>query len=911
MKFNELKIEKLDEVVMKPSRLAQMADKIDALIGIEYEMVVPVSGSVFDEPEMQPDYDDDPGTYDIRNIADFFNDGDFNSRNEIRRLEQDLQTDFLEWRDEQFYSRWDADQAEFIYDYVVENLSPEEIADILDLDLEKVDGFTKDQINQAVELIISNSEYSGYVESAQEAARENFDENADESEWLDDRGWNNMSDIANNFSITWPHWTTTNSDSEDDQIKLIADEFSQAIKRPVKVSTRYHGTSREPGKYTIEPDSSIDAVDGESIGLEFISPPLSIKDTITDLEKIKVWAKNTGAYTNKSTGLHMNVSIPNYSVLQLDFVKLALLIGDQYVLEQFGRLANTYCQSAVEKIKTNIKSKGLENSEQVLQSFKSGLANLASRVIQDTQVGKYTSINPQSNRVEFRSPGGDYLEEDPKTLINTLRRFIVGLDAAMDPTKFKEDYYKKFYKLVKPSLEQDNELQKVLSLYVSGDKEQALTKAKTLRVQKQAKRGLVPGQKYEWEVMKIADKGRNSYYSVRVIATTEKEAISKGMAAGGIPFNNIDPAQLMAIPISKAETDTTSKDKPTTATLNDRPSNPDGSWVIIDADTDEVAYRFMAANVTDAASVLGQWRAQNAGRNWTIDYDPEAQRGQPRQAQTAEPIGRVHVAGPSQPAWRAPRAGEPQGQETIERLLGMADQTADANYEIVRRDNYRPVFLFIANTPQDASRVLERYLEVLGLDQDSEDFGFRERALPGSTLDLQRQRVARQAAQTAADQRQWSIVNYRTREEIERYQGTRDEAFDYAIDRYGSNQHIDVVPASDNQTDQSTQERSVQWRILVAGEEVHRFWNRANQGEANTAASQWVRDQIRRGLLSPAEGADVEVVPVTTNESVTDLKETVALLKEKWSSKYKRSINCAAPKGFSQRAHCQGRKKHK
>lgn len=33
------------------------------------------------------------------------------------------------------------------------------------------------------------------------------------------------------------------------------------------------------------------------------------------------------------------------------------------------------------------------------------------------------------------------------------------------------------------------------------------------------------------------------------------------------------------------------------------------------------------------------------------------------------------------------------------------------------------------------------------------------------------------------------------------------------------------------------------------------------------------------------------------------------LLSEKWSDKYKRSINCASPKGFSQRAHCQGRKK--
>jgi len=30
---------------------------------------------------------------------------------------------------------------------------------------------------------------------------------------------------------------------------------------------------------------------------------------------------------------------------------------------------------------------------------------------------------------------------------------------------------------------------------------------------------------------------------------------------------------------------------------------------------------------------------------------------------------------------------------------------------------------------------------------------------------------------------------------------------------------------------------------------------------------------------------------------------------EKWSEKYKHSINCSNPKGFSQKAHCAGRKK--
>jgi HKD family nuclease len=39
------------------------------------------------------------------------------------------------------------------------------------------------------------------------------------------------------------------------------------------------------------------------------------------------------------------------------------------------------------------------------------------------------------------------------------------------------------------------------------------------------------------------------------------------------------------------------------------------------------------------------------------------------------------------------------------------------------------------------------------------------------------------------------------------------------------------------------------------------------------------------------------------------VQEEETEIDEKWSQKYKSSINCANPKGFSQRAHCAGRKK--
>jgi hypothetical protein len=35
------------------------------------------------------------------------------------------------------------------------------------------------------------------------------------------------------------------------------------------------------------------------------------------------------------------------------------------------------------------------------------------------------------------------------------------------------------------------------------------------------------------------------------------------------------------------------------------------------------------------------------------------------------------------------------------------------------------------------------------------------------------------------------------------------------------------------------------------------------------------------------------------------------VIAESWSKKYKRSINCGNPQGFSQRAHCAARRKRK
>jgi hypothetical protein len=49
-------------------------------------------------------------------------------------------------------------------------------------------------------------------------------------------------------------------------------------------------------------------------------------------------------------------------------------------------------------------------------------------------------------------------------------------------------------------------------------------------------------------------------------------------------------------------------------------------------------------------------------------------------------------------------------------------------------------------------------------------------------------------------------------------------------------------------------------------------------------------------------------------ESIEEMRQLIetaekVIVQEKWSQKYKNSINCSNPKGFSQKAHCASKKK--
>jgi hypothetical protein len=324
---------------------------------------------------------------------------------------------------------------------------------------EEIRDLTLQMIEDRVDELMGNTDSNEY-QSAYDQARQEMEDDfrnggdGDQAAWLSDIGIGDMQDAERQWGFDWPHMYDANEGNGggDADVDQVADDFYGATGYEARGFSGYHSGSRsqqqEQGYFIIEPDASIDANQGDA-GLEFISPAMPLKDGLTMLKKVKQWAKLAGCYTNKSTGLHMNISVPNMTTDNLDYVKLALFLGDEYVLQEFGRQYNTYAKSAMKIVKEKIQANP-ENATELLAKMKEHLGAAASKLVHSGVTQKYTSINTKGNYVEFRGPGGDYLNEDIPKLVNTALRLAQSLRIATDESAYKQEYAKKLYKLISP-----------------------------------------------------------------------------------------------------------------------------------------------------------------------------------------------------------------------------------------------------------------------------------------------------------------------------------------------------------------------------------------------------------------------------------------------------------------------------
>lgn len=551
MRYKEFELteDELFELKMSPTNLKKMAAETGAMAGMEFEMYVPNAAEDEDDDyEVEADYDMDEsfptGRGWQREVIEFFRGGDHgNSTSTIQRALDILDEDYWTWKDENFEEWYDNNSVVFM-DYLRAELPQDE--DESDEEYEKR--------LRTVAAETGGAEY----ESAMEQFREEYQGEDQWEEFLSDIDIGTMQDFGNRMSLDWPYVNYPESRGGSIDINDVANDFQSAIQRPVKTGGYHSGAGSQTNNYRIEPDGSLSDPDNpEDGGLEFISPPLPLDEMLSDLEKVVKWAGRNDCYTNSSTGLHMNVSVPGFELNKLDYVKLAIFLGDEYVLDQFGRAGNTYCASAMEKIRSIAKTQP-DKVKTMLQQMQGNLSAMASKIVHTGTTSKYTSINTKDGYIEFRSPGGDWLGEyaaDPGKITNTLLRFTVALDVAMKPEAFRQEYMKKLYKTL--SLGESNDTIQFFARYAAGDLPQSALKSfvKQAQIQRKAKKllpGAIKGQQLiQW-------KATSGSATATVVARTEEEARKKAAIYIGIPFTDraidtmdMQPIDLYTGPINK------------------------------------------------------------------------------------------------------------------------------------------------------------------------------------------------------------------------------------------------------------------------------------------------------------------------------------------------------------------------
>jgi hypothetical protein len=757
--FDLLEDEFIGEIKMSPTNLRAEAAKTGAMAGMEFEMIVPAISGGDDDVEYEPDYDQDERCRSIDQAVDFFHDGDYNGRREVERLRDRMNNDYQEWVMEQIDNDWANDKDDIIREWVKNNVDPEEWLPLVDDNTDEEQAF-----EQFVGDIVDDSNNS-YHEQALDEFREEKYQDYDENDWLGDQDLDRMSSIEGAYDISWPFWTENNRGAGD--IDMIADEFSAAIGRPVNASSRYHGATREKGKYVVEPDGSLSPDDPDDTGLEFVSPPLPLDELLSDLNKVRAWANRMGCYTNKSTGLHINVSVPNYDLAKLDYVKLALLLGDQYVLDQFGRSSNTYTKSAMGKVQDLVRQNP-DKAQALLDKMRGHMDDFATKAIHSGTTDKFTSINTKDGYIEFRSPGGDWLDDNFDKIETTLLRFTVALSAAMDPEAYREEYQKKLYKLLTQDQDKANtDTIKYFSDYVAGKIPQAALRSfvKQAQLQRQITKDPTGGQQYWWRVYKDGKGARNGAM-IEVVARTKAEAIDKAGAEWGL-FSREYRSVMDAEPVRPYD------QSPAKARVGEpQPTGPQIDYEIFNVPNSTVVHNFRAQDNDAALAYFDQYMSPGDSIFYDVRRAPATapapasqlfgthtyrafdlrnnqtlgtfQAGEPGSESAAEEFAAMlaregisaqyadyEVIGQerqrSQPTAARPNRPNVGTQTDMENRLGWPDQTGDANYEIVDRRTNRPVFLFVANTEADAANKYQQWLAAAGYTSDPQEFGWRQR----------------------------------------------------------------------------------------------------------------------------------------------------------------------------------------
>jgi hypothetical protein len=234
------------------------------------------------------------------------------------------------------------------------------------------------------------------------------------------------------------------------EIENWAEESS--ITSAVEVGEYHSNSGTNNNFWRVEDDSSID---GSGLGAEIISPVYNTpREMLEEMKSLFGTLANRDVETNRSTGLHVTMSLdPTRTDMtasaEVNAVKLAVLLGDKYLLSTFGRDGNNYAKSQYEN---------LEKRAEQLKRDPSNTKNI--QAIEEILSGaistdKFSAINFKEmrdnesgyNLIEFRIGGGYDYHTNMPTIVKSVIRYAETLKASYTDDHQKS-YVKALFKLI-------------------------------------------------------------------------------------------------------------------------------------------------------------------------------------------------------------------------------------------------------------------------------------------------------------------------------------------------------------------------------------------------------------------------------------------------------------------------------
>ena len=301
-------------------------------------------------------------------------------------------------------------------------------------------------------------EYLQWLEDAVEEeydlkdeARDAAEQDYSMSDWIYDQ-WSYMSSFLDDYGY---EYSTEGSQEE------VADQLYNWVQKESEFKdypeVGDYGDTNTTTAWAVENDQSIDPDEGA--GAELISPVFnSPKAMLKEMKSLFDWSEENFG-TNRSTGLHVTMSwqgeTENNQAQEPNKLKMALLLGDEYLLAEFGRLRNSYTKSQYRNI--------LKYAEGMKRGDAKSFEEFEKMLTKGIDTGKMNSIHFKgetdgdsgNNLVEFRIAGGVDYNTMYEKVVKACVRYATVMTAGYTKDAFRQDYINALVRLIRKSQEID------------------------------------------------------------------------------------------------------------------------------------------------------------------------------------------------------------------------------------------------------------------------------------------------------------------------------------------------------------------------------------------------------------------------------------------------------------------------